>query len=379
MASIWLLIGLVLVILFLAIAYITKSGTLTGARGKLRGSLWPFDPRQQWLPNMGYCGETAFLCAGLKFGQYLSQFDIRAIAANGPQPTLDFHPGPPHKSGSCSLQQCQLLLYVNDSFTAGNLRLNYTAWADTDYEAFMVWIKQNVLAGAAVVIGMYENQCFFVDDSKCGSQYGDKVYDHIVLVEKVESTHPNDGKYYGDDVLYISDHGLWDYKDFHPFPPYSTQQPPPQYPQYIYSARFDTVGANRKQANSGDTNALLYYICNTKVGQFGIALTGVQGSDAVPVSVSTQYNYENPPIVDGSNTRPAAMSETLTVTIPTLQAGKNYNLYRYDDETKVPTGNFNQYAAQAKQKYAITGGSSPWTMTIPIMTSDKVIFRCCAA
>jgi len=340
----------------------------------------PVPPRQQWLPNYGYCGETSYLSAGLKFGQYMSQFDVRAIASTGPKPTAQFPYGPfsLNRKPSCEAQQCQLLLYVNDSYTADKLHFTSTAWADTNYQAFMVWIKQQTLAGAVVVIGMYENQCFFVDDSKCDTTYGDKVYDHIVLVEQVVSSHPNDGKYYGDDVLYISDHGLWNYKDFHPFPPYSTKQPPPSYPQYIYSATFDQVGANRKQANSGDTNALLYYICNTNVGQFGIALTGIQGSDAIPVSVATQYNYESPSIVDGSNTRPASMAETLTVGISSLDSGKTYNLYQYDDESKVPNGNFNQYASQAVKKYVISGQSS-WSMTLPIKTSDKVFFRCCVA
>lgn len=376
----WLLIALILILLICCVVVIIVARNDGGRKRGLKDIKWPISPRLQWLANMGYCGETAFLCAGLKFGQYMSQFDIRAIAANGPHPTLDFHPGPPHKSDACSAQQCQLLLNVNDSFTAGHLRFKYTPWADTDYQAFMIWIKQNVLAGAVVVVGVYENQCFFEDDSKCDTQYGDKAYDHIVVVEKIDSVHPNDGTYYGDDVIYISDHGLWDYKDFHPFPPYSSQQPPPQIPQYIYSATFDAIGTTRKGANSGADTALLYYICNTRVGQFGIALQGIQGDDALPVSITTQYNYEDPSIVDGSNSRPAAMSETITVTVSSLEVGKLYNLYRYDDPNKVPIGNFNQYVSQAVQQYSITGAAEgSWSMNMPIQTSDQVFFRCCAA
>lgn len=38
-------------------------------------------PRLQWAANNGYCGEVSFANAGLYYGQYLSQFDIRDIAS----------------------------------------------------------------------------------------------------------------------------------------------------------------------------------------------------------------------------------------------------------------------------------------------------------
>ena len=38
-------------------------------------------PRIQWNANFGYCGEVSIISAGLYFGQYMSQYDARAIAS----------------------------------------------------------------------------------------------------------------------------------------------------------------------------------------------------------------------------------------------------------------------------------------------------------
>ncbi|MBK8816213.1 MAG: hypothetical protein IPN42_12290 [Methylococcaceae bacterium] len=47
-------------------------------------------PRLQWNHNGGYCGEVSMISAGLYFGQYLSQFDVRSIASGGaPQNAYD--------------------------------------------------------------------------------------------------------------------------------------------------------------------------------------------------------------------------------------------------------------------------------------------------
>ena len=40
-------------------------------------------PRLQWEATDGYCGELSFAIAGLYFGQYLSQYDARALATPG--------------------------------------------------------------------------------------------------------------------------------------------------------------------------------------------------------------------------------------------------------------------------------------------------------
>ena len=66
--------------------------------------------RLQWNGNYGYCGEVSFISAGLYYGQYLSQYDARAIAS---------------KNARQSITSSQLLLGVNDEYAARSLRLRY--------------------------------------------------------------------------------------------------------------------------------------------------------------------------------------------------------------------------------------------------------------
>lgn len=67
-------------------------------------------PRLQWLHNDGYCAEVSAAMAGLKFGQYFSQYDVREIAAvsqNNVQTSQSF------------------LVGFNDQQASAKLRLGY--------------------------------------------------------------------------------------------------------------------------------------------------------------------------------------------------------------------------------------------------------------
>jgi hypothetical protein len=67
-------------------------------------------PRLQWEGNQGYCGEVSFISAGLNYGQYVSQYDARAVAS----------PGAPQ-----NLPKSQLL---NDQKAAAAMHLNAVQW-----------------------------------------------------------------------------------------------------------------------------------------------------------------------------------------------------------------------------------------------------------
>ncbi|AEA68430.1 Hypothetical protein; putative exported protein [Pseudomonas brassicacearum subsp. brassicacearum NFM421] len=73
---------------------------------KNRTEMNDIPPRLQWEANYGYCGETALISAGLYYGQYVSQFDARAIASPNVKQS---------KRGS------QLLLGRNDGATAAQM------------------------------------------------------------------------------------------------------------------------------------------------------------------------------------------------------------------------------------------------------------------
>src|SRR5579862_7075760 len=106
-------------------------------------------PRLQWNENFGYCGEVSFISAGLYYGQYLSQYDARAIASkNRPQ----------YESKS------QLLVGVNDSYAAAQMHLTYAEWttsSETSTNQFLAWVKSKVIAGYPVAIGIYTNEYLF--------------------------------------------------------------------------------------------------------------------------------------------------------------------------------------------------------------------------
>lgn len=304
--------------------------------------------RYQWNENNGYCGECCTIAAGLKFGQYFSQYDARAIAdTQSPtsQPQVD----------------CQLLLGVNDAYTASKMRLNSIEWDTSTQKStndFLVWVKEMISQGNPVSIGLYTNEYLFYGDTKPNA--GQPDYDHIVSVTKIESKY-SDGKYHEDDVIYFSDNALWN--------------PPPGPPQYIFSATFGDIQKSRKQANAKD--GPIYSLCNNaSVGNFGIAITGIMDTDkeTFPVRVDTNVNYESPEIVDQSNDRPAPMDLDLTVTVSGLTPGVKYILYRYDNEESVPTSNFNGNPGVESWPIEISSGST-FVHTQTIKSNEKAIYR----
>ena len=304
--------------------------------------------RIQWNANYGYCGETAFVSAGLHYGQYISQYDARAIAS---------------KNARQSLESSQLLLGVNDVAAAKAMHLNATAFNTAKQptsRAFLTWVKSNVVAGSPVVIGVFANQSRFYGTANLNA--GDTEYDHIVTVTGITSTRSLTGPtiYYADDVLTFNDGGLWTGTNGQP--------------QNSFSYPFGTFATTRQRANSR-TGA----VYSLKSGaDYGIAITGIidLNRDTVPVRLTTSVNAETPTMVDGSNTRPAPKPVTLTITVSSLKPGTTYNLYRYSSMANVPDSTFNANAAKAAQKWTITIPSgSTYTMTQTINSNEIAVYR----
>lgn len=336
----------------------TRSATSSAITSPLRRAtaaaatysvLNPLPPRIQWNANYGYCGETSFISAGLSYGQYLSQYDARAIASNN---------APQNRSSS------QLLLGVNDVAAAKAMHLAATPFntaAQTSTAAFLTWVKANVIAGRPVVMGVFMNQSRFYGTTNLNA--GDAEYDHIVIATGITSTHPLTGPavYYADDILTFNDNGLW------------TGTPTGQ-PQNTFSCSFGTFVASRQQANA--KTAAVYSLKNG--GNYGIAITGVidLSRETVPVRLTTSVNAELPAIAKNSTTRPAAKPVTLTVTVSGLTPGVTYNLYRYTSMAAVPDSNINANAAKAAQKWTVKIASgSTYTMTQTINSNEIAVYR----
>jgi len=309
----------------------------------------PIEPRLQWNANSGYCGETSFISAGLRFGQYCSQYTARSIASprvNQTDPSS------------------QLLLGVNDTAAAASMRLKaseYPNQSQSSTRDFLRWVKSRTLSGNVVIIGVFNNGILL--EEWTGRDDGDSEYDHIVPVLRWGSKRPfSDSRYAGDDVITISDNGLYG--------PFGT---PPAY-QFYYSFPLNHFTGNRRQANN--PNGPVYLLRNRPLN-YGIAIEGVLDPEAatVPVSLTPSLNYE-PDMPHHSNTPPAPIPLDLTVTVTLPDQSVAYNLYRYDDFVDVPTEDFNANAGQAVETCTIPAGSgASYQFVHSTMTDQTVIFR----
>lgn len=80
------------------------------------------------------------ISARLYYGEYLSQYDVRALVSGGNE----------------SNQNSQLLLGVNDTQAAAKMHLNAAAYntsSERSTNDFLSWVKGSVLAGHPVLIG----------------------------------------------------------------------------------------------------------------------------------------------------------------------------------------------------------------------------------
>ncbi len=313
-------------------------------------------PRLEWDQNFGYCGETSFITAGLYYGQYCSQYTARALTSPGV---------PQYEDGS------QLLIGVNDQDAAAAMRLSVIEWdsiSETDTDDFLAWIKQFVLAGNPVIIGVFNNEYLLYGDTDPDA--GDETYDHIVLAYGIGSNQPlADTSFYPDDILYIIDNGLWG----------AFRNPP-----YYFSYQFSPFESDREDANS--PNGPIYSL-NDDARNFGVAMTGVMdlNNDTIPVRVETNVNYEIPEILQGqdvdnpppgANAPPPPIPLTLTVTVSIPDQTMDYNLYYYNDFAKVPTSHFNTNRGNAYKTYLIPHNSgSTYVLSIDILSNEVAAFR----
>lgn len=305
-------------------------------------------PRLQWTANYGYCGEVGLISAGLYYGQYVSQYDARAIASRNRDP---------------SLRGSQLLLGVNDIYAAALMHLKAVPWdggARANTNDFLTWVKANVASGYPVIIGVYENLRRFEDTED--DVAGDEQYDHIVSVIGVSSKRPvaTPATYVADDVIIFSDHGLWS---------------PEGQPDYLYRYPFGAFQANRREANSASRPV---YSLPRASGNHGVAITGIMDGDgqALPVRLSTSVNEEKPAMPEGGRTRPASMPLTLTVTVSGLKPGVPYTLYRYDSLQAVPESAFNGNASKASQQWQVrVNAGSTYTLRETIRSDQVAVYR----
>ncbi|MFZ6874197.1 hypothetical protein ACO0LF_19240 [Undibacterium sp. Di27W] len=320
-------------------------------------------PRHQWNANYGYCGEVAFISAGLYYGQYVSQYTARAVAT----------PGVNQNDVSS-----QLLVAVNDLTAAANMHLNAVEWngqANTvTTNQYLAWIKGYVLAGYPVIMGVYVN--WYEPGGSLSAGFSS--YDHIVPVNGIASNHPLvpglNQTYYADDILQLSDNSGTNNVNY----PNQTSAPPVA-SAYLFQYGFDKFQMTRTQANTATAPPYsLALHSNSSTQNAAVAITGVidLNHETVPVRLATDLNYENPAMSKGSNTAPAAAPLSLTATVYGLTAGVKYNVYQYNTLTAIPNSAFNANASAAYQSYTFTATNSSYVLPeIKIMSNQVAAFR----
>ena len=303
-------------------------------------------PRLQWNANAGYCGEMSFISAGMRYGQYTSQWTARALVARGV---------PQWKSSA------QLLLGVNDLAAAKAMRLEATRFDSREQrstEQYLRWVKSRFLRGDVVILGVYNNVTTLGEIPP-----GDNEYDHIVPMMGIGSTtslRTGRDRYFPSDSITISDNGLYNVG--------------PTYP-YLFSYRFSDFPKSRTQANR--PGGALYSL-RDRPANYATAVSGVLDEDRVtiPVRLTSDVNGEGEWNVLIGKQPPPPIPMTLTAHVSIPDQGVAYNLYLYDDFADVPTAGFNAAADRAIQTWRIPADSGPiWKLTIDAMSDQTRIFR----
>ncbi len=274
-------------------------------------------PRLMWNEFNGYCGETSFICAGLYYGQYYSQYDMRTHA---------YYKG--HKAQT----DCQLLLGVNDIEAARRSDLNYTPHKFYDHKDCLAWIKHMIYLGHPVAVGLYMNNSIFQDGSTDGE------YDHIVLVTGFESKHKlDDGLFHEEDIIIFSDHGLYTPNE-------------PNNPPFLFARKCSDFVRDRK--DSSKKNAPAYSL--PKDAQHVGVFKGRYSS--LPLQLRPAKNSEIPDIHKNGK-RPTARPLNISAFVDNLDP---FSRYRITDN---------------HGHEAIITGVSSWSRLSSIKTSEKLIYK----
>jgi len=293
-------------------------------------------PRIQWEANDGYCGEVALISAGLYYGEYLSQYDVRQMATDDQSAELD---------------------YSTAARAAAKMLLTSRSWPSDGSKSasdFLAWIKNCIVNDIPVSIGILMNSSIF-DGLEDG---GNANYDHDVPVVGIESNYPlSDTSYHDDDRIVFSDNGVY--------------QPSSSSKSCLFKYTFGQFQRTRKEANENGSPA---YSLASDRPNYGIALTGIKSDGStLPVQVTTTPNYEHPGIKDGSAKRPHAISLAAMITVSGMESGVRYKLYRYDGLANVPATEFNKNAPKAAMMWNVSSENPVVLETI--MSADEAVYR----
>lgn len=405
-------------------------------------------PFYQWENNNGYCGEVSMMQAGMNNGQWISQFNARLLSGtgllqSGPRGWCKAHNNQPHHNAQLLLEDPGTgvtgnYVYANAKAYLANARLSgesYTYLTGfktpnlglAGYQDYLSWIKSETILGHQVTIGVL-------------LQGGDDPqYDHIVSVTAIGTNHsPTDSTYYGDDVLYFDDHGLYNLKgdslgDANPAIPYGAGSDKTRCTPYIFGYTFDSLAQTRGQANKrsaqaysiivpgvfptetinggdGLNNSIPITDHNYGVSVYGPIDNSIGGPYLVPIKLTIPratytngsrnprdpkagWHYENS-MVGTSNQGESCTNNpprypmkpfTLQATLRGLTPSVSYNLYEYAFKSvkgtgthaalAIPTENFNKNAGMATKVVTFTATQPTYVHKVTRTSNHIVAFR----
>ncbi len=317
-------------------------------------------PRFQWNANDGYCGETAFISIGLKWGQYISQWQARRLAWSKEVRTKMDQGDKNSQHTNKTAPYYQLLLGVNGTDAAKNMQLNAKRihmGGKRNPLVFLSKIQSHLNKKHDLIIGIF--------DSLEGG--GDDTYDHIVPVLSAQSEHSL-SKLSRKDIrnnrITFSDNGLVSKAD-----PNATT---PSNADYKFSYSYKNFPRTRKQMNKN--NAPIYALPKSPEGGFfGLAIKGIKGkTNLLRVELETDKNNEGiqNQTKMSSKPNPIKLKLTPTVTIPKKHQGRSHTLFMFNSFDKLPTPkDFKKGDKYIEENYTYT---DHWT--IPARSKKKYTF-----
>jgi hypothetical protein len=163
---------------------------------------------------------------------------------------------------------------------------------------------------------------------------------------------------------------------------------------------------NRKDTNNNEYLKYTIPLHTNKVGNYGIAITGLStffnNKTTVPISINVNKNYEFPSTIDQSqdspyyiisNIRPNSISLILTVTVSELIIGETYSIYKFNDVYSInydntdiinistASNNFNLSVNQQVNNdtfpFYFTATDTTFIFKDNITSDQQAIYNCC--
>jgi hypothetical protein len=272
-------------------------------------------PYYQWESNNGYCGEVSLISSGMVNGQWMSQYSARlmcgafaGLATNASGASLLQAGNPLRKVPNYN---AQLLIeapgtgvsgpddFAHSALCGANFQLRTLTYPYTTgfrhanlglagYQDYMQWIKAQVIAGNQVTIAVELN----------GGT--DAQYDHEVSVLKIGTNHsPTDDAYYGDDVVYFEDHGVYTLKHkngtwffaLNPSIPLGAGDDTQGCTPYIFAYTFDSLPHTRAGANARGAPAYSIVLPGDTEIETGSGNTAANGNGQAAISGPHNYAF----------------------------------------------------------------------------------------